>query len=270
MSTQKKNMKTPSIKILKIGYILYGAKPFEGNKLLKYTQKNEKHYKDHCLKDNSNWFGNYEVSKSYSSENIKIYKFSIIKNTNLIKINKSNKYFFKNAFENTNTQLKPLIKISKQQLKHISFNHPYLDMTDNQKAYYEFAFVFGYIDLEEQYKFLQLINYLISNNFIEIKGRKWGSNKSIIQKLNIKKVYYKIIFFKSKNKLYNRLSFYEFDKQAIANLCKILNPKYLISGVYYSNNDSFWFPNFYIYKMNIEEFILFNPHKNLKFVKMVE
>ena len=76
MSTKKnKYIKTPSIKKLKMGYILYGAKPFEGDKILKYTQKNEKHYKDHCLKDNSNWFGNYEVSKSYSSENIKFINF---------------------------------------------------------------------------------------------------------------------------------------------------------------------------------------------------
>ena len=159
MSTLK-YIKTPSIKKLKKDYILYGAKPFEGDKLLKYTQKNEKHYKDVCLKNNINWFGSYEVAKSYASQNIKIYKFSIIKNTNLIIINKSNKKFFKNAFTNTKKQLKPLIKINNTKLKDIIFNHPYLDMNDNEKAYYEFAFVFGYITIENQYKFLQLINYL--------------------------------------------------------------------------------------------------------------
>ena len=55
------------------------------------------------------------------------------------------------------------------------------------------------------------------------------------------------------------------DKYAIMNLCKIV-PKE-ISGVFQPNINSFWFPNFIIYKMNIEETILFNPHHNLIYEK---
>jgi hypothetical protein len=62
------------------------------------------------------------------------------------------------------------------------------------------------------------------------------------------------------------------DKHAVFNICKLLKAKHLlaISGIYQGNNDSFWFPNLVIYKMNIEETILFQPHENLIFDKIVE
>jgi hypothetical protein len=69
--------------------------------------------------------------------------------------------------------------------------------------------------------------------------------------------------------MYNRLSFYNLDKHAIMNLCKVVPKKYNINGVYQKNDTSFWFPDFVIYKMNIQEYILFNPPHNLKFVKEV-
>ena len=83
--------------------------------------------------------------------------------------------------------------------------------------------------------------------------------------------YYKITsLLKKKDKL-NRLSFYNFDKHAIMNLCKIVNnTKYDISGVYQKNDTSFWFPNLLVYKMNIQEYILFNPHHNLVYDKLIE
>ena len=74
-----------------------------------------------------------------------------------------------------------------------------------------------------------------------------------------------------KKKKFNRLSFYSFDKHAIMNLCKIVNNnKYNISGVYQTNDTSFWFPNLLVYKMNIQEYILFNPHHNLVYDKLIE
>ena len=53
------------------------------------------------------------------------------------------------------------------------------------------------------------------------------------------------------------------------NLCKIVYNKYDISGVYQRNEDSFWFPDFILYIMNIQEYILFNPHKHLTYINEV-
>ena len=64
-------------------------------------------------------------------------------------------------------------------------------------------------------------------------------------------------------------SAYLFDKYAVSNLCRCLPKKYNVAGIYHPNIDSFWFPNLIVYKMNIEEFILFNPGKTLFYVKEV-
>ena len=44
---------------------------------------------------------------------------------------------------------------------------------------------------------------------------------------------------------------------------------YKISGVYQKNDTSFWFPDLIVYKMNIQEYILFNPHHNLVYEKNI-
>ena len=64
------------------------------------------------------------------------------------------------------------------------------------------------------------------------------------------------------------MSFYHLDKHAIMNLCKIVPNE--VSGVYQKNAKSFWFPDLVVYKMNIQEYILFNPHHNLIYDKEIE
>jgi hypothetical protein len=55
------------------------------------------------------------------------------------------------------------------------------------------------------------------------------------------------------------------------NLCKISNnSKYKINGVYQKNDTSFWFPDLIVYKMNIQEYILFNPQDNLIYDTIIE
>ena len=46
--------------------------------------------------------------------------------------------------------------------------------------------------------------------------------------------------------------------------------KYKIDGVFQANDKSFWFPDLVVYKMNIKEYVLYNPHHNLKFEGIVE
>jgi hypothetical protein len=253
----------PSLKTLHIGYPLYASKKYKKYELLNYQRNAENKSGDHCILDNSSWFGNLTVAKSYKRNDTQIYKWKITCPTNLLQINKENESFIHDIFTNTTTpnKLTPTIFLSENKLKKIKYEHPYLKMSSNEKALYEFNFAFGYITIEEQYDFLKLIKYLIDNGFITLYGY------SLLTRINLKINYYKIASLLNKKHKYNRLSIYSFDKHAIMNLCKIVYNKHYnnkkISGVYQKNNKSFWIPDLIVYKMNIEEYILFNPSHNL-------
>ena len=111
MKTKSKKIKTnktrktrtliPSLKFLNIGYPLYASKKYEGDKLLEYKMNAEKKAKDHCLLDNSSWFGDLDVAKSYKTSDTQIYKWKIKKPTYLLNINKENEVFIDNLFNNS-------------------------------------------------------------------------------------------------------------------------------------------------------------------------
>jgi hypothetical protein len=282
MKTQKKNnyrgknktRKTstikikPSLKILPKGYSLYASKQYEGSTILEYNKSEEKKYNDKCLMQNSSWFGDLEVAKIYKTKDTHIYKWDIKTTTNLLKTDVKNKPFVEEIFKNTKQTLEPTIKISKDQMKNIKYNHPYLEMSQNERALYEFNFCFGYLTVTEQYKFMKLIKYLLENKIINLKTRQ---GDSILKKLKIKIYYYKVGSLFGKKEISNRLSFYDFDKHAIMNLCKIVNnSKFKIDGVYQKNDTSFWFPDLIVYKMNIQEYILFDPQDNLVYDTIIE
>jgi len=272
----KKLIKNPvDLLVLKENYPLYASKKYPGNEILQYAIKSEKESKDHCLLDNSSWFGNYEVAKSYKTKETKVYKFKFKRETNLIKITKYNEKFFENIFTKTKIGLTPTLnfdenKISKikNKLEKTNSEIPsfFLSLSNNEKALFEFKFAFGYLSLTEQYDFLKLIDFLLKNNFIKIHTR---DNDSIIKKVELKINYYKAMTLLPKKENQNRISFYLFDKYAVSNLCRCLPKKYNVAGIYHPNIDSFWFPNLIVYKMNIEEFILFNPGKTLFYIKEV-
>ena len=252
---------------------LFASKKVHGQELLEFTKNNEIMKKQICLIDNLSWFGNYKVAKSYQTHETKIYEWKIKKITKLLIINEKNNVFFYSLFHQNLNKIKldPAIILSKENsielIQKNLYNHPYIYMNNNERAYYEFCFVFGYITIEEQYNFMKLLKYLLQKEFIVMKTR---DGKSILNKLFIKINYYKLSHLFYKKKLYNRLSFYELDKYAVLNICKLIKWKNLpISGIYQGNNESFWFPNIIIYKMNIEETILFNPHHNLIFEKEI-
>ena len=264
---KNKNIK-PSLKVLKIGYPLYASKKYEGSTILEYNRSEELKYNDKCLKQNSSWFGDLNVAKSYKTKDTHIYRWNARKTTQLLNINRLNETFINNIFNNSNTKLTPTIQLTKSQLNKIKYEHPYLNMTQNDKALYEFKFCFGFITVEEQYEFMNLIKYLIENSFIDIQMREGGS---ILKKINIKTGYYKVTSLLGKKEKMNRLSFYDFDKHAIMNLCKLVNNRrYNIAGVYQKNDTSFWFPDFIVYKMDIQEYILFDPQDNLVYDGLIE
>jgi len=252
----------PSIKFLPINYPIYKAYDFDGKELLPYKIKMEKETGDSCLLENSSWFGDLDVAKEYKTSDREIYKWTIKKPTYLLSITHNNIKFIENLFLKTSQKLTPLLNID----KNIPYNNVYIKMDDRERALYEFKFAFGYLTIKEQYEFLLLIKFLIKNNYLEIERR---SGNSIINKLNLKIAYYNINRFFSKKDRYNRISIYKFDKYAIMNLCRCLKNRYNISGVYQKNDTSFWFPSLGLYKMNIKEYIFFNPGKNLKYNKKI-
>jgi hypothetical protein len=268
----KNSFNKPSLKILDIGYPLYAAKSYRGSTILKYNKKEEEKYNDKCLMQNSSWFGDLKVAESYKTKTNNIYKWNINKKTILLNINKSNDRLINRIFSQTKLTLTPTIILKHTGIdnKNIDkFKHPYLDMTNNEKALYEFKFCFGLINVGEQYEFMRFLKYLIENKITDIKRR---DGKSILNKLKLKIKYYEIqsLLFVKKEK-FNRLSFYDFDKHSIMNLCKIVHENNMdISGVYQKNDTSFWFPDLIVYKMNIQEYILFNPQDNLDYDKLIE
>lgn len=268
-NTRKNKYLKPSLKLLKLGYPLYASKKHEGDKLLEYKMNAEKKAKDHCLLDNSSWFGDLNVARSYKTNDTQIYKWKIKKPTYLLNINKINETFIEYLFSNSKLILTPTISLTSKDIKKIAYQHIYINMNSNEKALYEFKFAFGYITLKEQYEFLKLVSYLIKNKIIELNTR---DGKSILKKLDFKINYYKMSYLFSKKEKYNRISFYLFDKYAIMNLCKLVSNRkdYKIYGVYQKNDTSFWFPDLVIYKMNVQEYILFNPHHNLVYDKIIE
>lgn len=268
ITRKKRHLSKLSFKILKSGYPLYAAKSYEGSTILKYNKEQEDKYHDKCLMINSSWFGDLEVAKSYKTRENHIYRWTTKKKTNLLKINLENEKFINKIFSQTNIKLTPTISLKKDNISKIEYQHPYLEMTSNEKALFEFNFCFGFINVEEQYEFMKFIKYLIENNFTNVKRR---DGKSILNKLKIKIRYYQITSLLGKKEKLNRLSFYDFDKHAIMNLCKIIHEnKMNISGVYQKNDKSFWFPDLVVYRMNIQEYILFNPQDNLIYDKIIE
>ena len=109
----------PSLKYLKIGYPLYASKKHEGDKLLEYKKKAEIDSGDHCLLDNSSWFGDLDVAKSYKKDDTHIYKWEIKTPTNLLKIDKKNEAFISYIFNNTKMLF---INIMRQAIKGQSQN----------------------------------------------------------------------------------------------------------------------------------------------------
>jgi hypothetical protein len=264
-NSKTKKVRSTSFKILRIGYPLYASKKFKGDELLAYQKTAENKTHDSCLLDNSSWFGDYNVAKSYKTEETKLYKWKTKKITRLLNINEQNAGYFRHLFSNTKAKLIPTINLSEKQIHKINYAHSYIRMSSNEKAYYEFCFAFGYISTKEQVEFMKLIKHLIAEKYITMLTRE---GNSVATKMEIKIDYYRLNHTFVKNNTLNRLSFYHLDKHAIMNLCKCV-PKE-ISGVYQKNTNSFWFPNFIAYKMNIQEYILFNPHHNLIFDKEIQ
>ena len=57
---------------------------------------------------------------------------------------------------------------------------------------------------------------------------------------------------------------YKFDQYATMNICKLVSKK--IHGLYQKKTTSLWYPAIFK-KPLLEEYVLFNPHHHLKYIK---
>lgn len=272
--TIKRKILKPKIRTLNKDYPIYAAKNFDGETILKYTKQQENKSKEKCLYSNISWFGDLKQAKIYKTSNSKIYKWLIKKTTKLLVMNKTNDKYFEYYFKLFKGDLVTTINLTKNQLleaieklKETDIDFSYLNMSQNEKAYFEFAFAYGYITVDKQYEFMRLVKFLIQNKIIDIKKR---DGTSIINKINMKINYYFLVNKLNRHKKYNRLSLYSFDKNALINLCTIIPNTYNIDGVFQPNTKSFWFPDLKIYKMDISEYVLYNPHHNLIYDSIYE
>ena len=109
----------PSLKVLKLGYPLYASKLYEGSTILNYNKEQEEKYHDKCLMQNSSWFGDLDVAKSYKTKDTHIYRWNTKKKTNLLQINSENEKYIINIFSQTKLKLIPTIFLDKKQIKKI-------------------------------------------------------------------------------------------------------------------------------------------------------
>jgi hypothetical protein len=137
----------PEIKDIDPGFVLYASKKKKhGLKILDYTRKNKKKYKRHCIYNNITWFTPSLVeAKKYKKSDYGVYKWDVVNKTRLIKMSDENRVFFKKLFINTKYDIKPYINIDSREISKIEYDHPFLKMNNNEQAFYEFEFIFGYI-----------------------------------------------------------------------------------------------------------------------------
>lgn len=270
--TRKNKMRIKLLKMLKKGTSIYAAKEYKGDKILTYTKKNAEKEKSPCILNNMSWFSKLDRAKLYKNNTHKIYQWTIIAPTPLLPINKSNRKFFEYIFTHSVSKLEPYIELTDQIMKKIKYEHPYLLMSTNERAYYEFKFAYGYMPIHEQYNFLMLIKYLLKENIVHLQTR--GKN-SILPKVIARILYYTLNddinnITTSKHRM-NRLSIYNFDRRANTNICTLLKEyNYTdISGTYVPPTTSFWHIINFVTNDNLEEYVLFNPHKNLEYTSEV-
>lgn len=269
-----KNKNKPIFKVLNKNYSLYASKKYSGQEILNHSHELDLKFHKKCITDNLTWLGTLDVAKSYKTADTQIYKWNTKNKVKLIVLNNHNRLYFKQLFlKNKNKIIKPLLNFSPDIIQNIKNNIKkdidieYLEMNNNEKCWYEFAFAYGYIDIHKQFNFLRFLKYLLKHKYIKIELR---DGSSLLKKIIRDEYYYKSIdkLPIEKQNLNNRISFYKLNQIVLTNLCNLLPAN--INGVYQPDASSFWFPNLLVYKMNIEEFVLFNPYKNLKYDKVIE
>ena len=247
--TRKNRGLRPQLKRISSGSVLYAAKSYKGDEIIEHTREIDKKHGGKCHYDAITWFGSLQVAKLYSNYLTQVYKWRVFKPFSLVMVGHCNADFFEKVFREYSGNLHSFM--TNNRVYNIRGNHEYLGMTENERCYYEFKFVFGYMTVGEQYRFLVLLEH-------------FGLREYLYKILGAIK-YFEIGGLRYSGKMYNRISFYELDKHVVMNVCKCLSGMGY-EGLYQKKGTrSFWYPSFIPYSKNMEEYILFNPSRVLEY-----
>lgn len=248
------------VKILKINTNIYKAIGQDIGPII--TDYSKKIGKKKCNYKTITWFGKLNVAKKYKTKSNKIYRYNTIKNTRLLQIDSHNKQIIKDKILNYRYPSKYEVLYRGNKLK--KYDHPYLDMDTRNRCLYEIFFAYGFMTLDEQYEFINLILYLIDTKKSSIKHPKSATYTKALY--NTPRAY--VLFFvkfwhkiagKLGTKKYNKINIYEINKHSAYNICLAFND---IDGIFYPNKESSWYPFSMIPTF---EYIIFKPHLTIKY-----
>lgn len=242
---------------------IYASKKYSASEIISYNNNNFKETRDKCDYRNISWFGDYNVAKEYGDGDV-IRQWETKRKIVMLGISKDRLPYFVMKF----LKSKKLIPITDLILSKKIYDHPYInEMNTTERSLYEFKIAFGYVTIKEQYEFMKLFDFLLTQKYITLTSR----NTYLIPTYKLKMYYYKINILKDENMKYQRLSIYHIDRIVLRNLCKVVSSKY--DGIYVPNQENFWNPNFLIFekfRKNIKEYILFRPQDVLYPIENIE
>jgi hypothetical protein len=260
----RKASNVPVFRVLPEGFPLYASKHRDiGSLILEYTRENQKRTGEMCLLDNLSWFADLKQAVQYVGNKTRIFRWKAKVPIKLLSIIPQNKKYFERLFQQTPKAKFYTLNIIPSRMSEEYLSHPYFSMTLNEQALFLFQFAFGYLPLEEQADFIELLYDLIKSDAIDIRGRRGGS---IMPNVTTLRHYYQTGEDKYRSYPLNRVSFYEIDRMAVLNLCMTSKHKNIFDGIFVPKQKSFWFSNTEKDRpMDLLEYAFFRPHEKLLF-----
>ena len=253
----------PVLCVLSKGFPLYASKHRDiGSLILDYTRDNQNRTGEMCLLDNLTWFADLKQAVQYVGNKTRIFKWKAKHPIKLLSVSPKNKKYFERLFRQTPRAKFYTLNVIPSKIPEEHLSHPYFSMKSNEQALFLFQFAFGYLKIDEQAEFIELIHDLINAEAVDLRGRKGGS---IMPNVTTLRKYYQTGEDKYRNYPLNRVSFYEVDRMAVLNLCMVArNP--VFDGIFVPQQKSFWFSNTEKERpMDLLEYAFFRPHEKLTF-----
>jgi hypothetical protein len=227
-----------------------------------------------CLLDNLTWFADLKQAVQYVGNKTRIFKWKAKHPIKLLSVVPRNKKYFERLFHQTPKAKFYTLNVDPSKIPEEHLSHPYFSMKSNEQALFLFQFAFGYLSLDNQAEFIELIHDLIQEEALDLRGRKGGS---IMPNVTTLRKYYQTGDEEYRSYPLNRISFYEVDRMAVLNLCmvsladgsarnKVTKGRQVFDGLFVPQQKSFWFSNTEKERpMDLLEYAFFRPHEKLSF-----
>lgn len=243
----------------------------------KYGSESVFEYQSFPLSENTHckiipWFAlNYKKAQYYQEtlKNSMVYQYTITNPVKLFLVNNvTNASIFEQLLRDTKENIQVITDLRVEDLdKKIQshFTHyKYMHLTTRQRAYYEYAFAFGFLQKKEQFTFLKLTlklqEYGIIQKQTNIQGNNPFASKYIYRAARLAlQTKINILGDKKGEQYWHRYSLYSVDKNVVHNMCMLLFP-FGINGYIYLHVPSDWHSKM----MDTTEIALFDPIMYLK------